>query len=61
MHDLIVAFLEFAINVDVLDVETSQELEDLIGLPFRDILDSSLVFLSGQMLNLDLSYCKRRS
>lgn len=54
MHDLIVAFFEFAINVDVLDVETSQELEDLIGLPFGDVLDASLVLFSGQMFNLDL-------
>ena len=55
MHDLVVTLLELAIDVDVLDVETSQVLEDLIWLPLANILDTSLlVNVSGQMLNLDL-------
>ena len=55
MHNLIVALFEFAVNVDVLDVETSQVLEDLVGLPLGDVLDTGLlVLIGGQVLNLDL-------
>jgi len=54
MHDLIVALLKFAINVNVLDVETSQMLEDFVVGPRLDIRDSSFVLLCRDMFDFDL-------
>jgi hypothetical protein len=38
MHDLVVALLELAINVDVLDVETGEVLENFIVGPRFNVL-----------------------
>jgi len=38
VHDLVETLLEFAINVDVLDVETGEMLENFIVGPRLDVL-----------------------
>lgn len=54
MHDLVVTLLEFAINVNVLDVEAGQMLKNFVVGPRLDIRDSLFVFLSWHMLDLNL-------
>lgn len=54
LHNLVVALLEFAVDVDVLDVQTCQEGEDFGLSPFHAIHLAFLVSLLRQMLDLDL-------
>ena len=56
MHDLIVAVLQLAVDLDVLDVKARKELEDFVGLPFGNVRLALLVLLFGQMLDLDLLF-----
>lgn len=45
MHDLVETLLEFAINVDVLDVETGEMLENFIVGPRLDVLKPLLDYI----------------
>jgi hypothetical protein len=54
VHHLIVALLQFAVNVDVLDIETGQVLEDFILWPSLDVLNTLLVLLRWHCFDLDL-------
>ena len=47
MDYLIVAFLEFSVNINVLDVEGSEVLENFIGLPISNVLDTLLIDFFG--------------
>ena len=51
---MIVTFLKLAVDLDVLDVERCEVLEDLIGLPIRDVGLTLLILFFRQMLDLDL-------
>jgi len=52
MHDLIVALLKFAINVNVLDVETSQMLENFVVGPRLDILPHTITVIKSSSFEL---------
>ena len=51
---LVIALFQLTVDLDVLNVEGSKVLEDLIGGPVGDVFLAFLVLLFGQMLDLDL-------
>jgi hypothetical protein len=54
MNDLVITLLQFSVDIDVLNVQTSQMLEYLVLRPVFDILLTFLIFLSWHMLHFDL-------
>ena len=47
VHNLIVALLEFSIDLNILDIKSGKVLENFIGLPISNILNSLLINLLG--------------
>ena len=54
LHNLVVALLQFAVDVDVLDVQACEEREDFGLSPFHAIHLAVFIELFGQMLDFDL-------
>ena len=51
---MVVAFLQFAVDINILNVETCEMLEDLIWLPGFNILDTRLILFGGYVFNFYL-------